>query len=72
MRALVHVPGRMPSSQPALPPFATDEERGFDWGAWRKWEARAAFADSSFVFSVIQSIGGVDPRWVAAQVEPYL
>ena len=47
-------------------------ENGFDWGAWRGWRADAAFGDSSFVFSVLQSIGGVSPKWVEEQLEPFL
>ena len=47
------------------------EESAFDWGAWQAWDAPAAFRDESFVFTVIQSIGGVDPAWVDRTVEPF-
>ena len=48
------------------------EESAFDWGAWHAWDAAAAFRDDSFVFTVIQSIGGVDPAWVDMTVGPFL
>ena len=48
------------------------EESAFDWGAWQSWDASRAFHDDSFVFTVIQSIGGVNPSWVDRQVQPYL
>jgi hypothetical protein len=48
------------------------EESAFDWGAWQSWDASRAFHDESFVFTVIQSIGGVNPSWVDRQVRPYL
>ena len=48
------------------------EESAFDWDAWKKWDAARAFGDGSFVFTVIQSIGGADPAWVDRQVAPFL
>jgi hypothetical protein len=36
------------------------------------WDAAKAFSDNSFVFTVIQSIGGAPPDWVADTLEPYL
>ena len=56
------------------PPHGVElyEENGFEWGAWQEWDAAKAFRDDSFIFTVIQSIGGAPPEWVAEQVEPYL
>lgn len=56
------------------PPHGVElyEESAFDWGAWQAWDAARAFADDSFVFTVIQSIGGAPTDWVAEQVEPFL
>ena len=57
-----------------MPPHGVElyEESAFDWGAWQAWDAARAFADDSFVFTVIQSIGGAPTDWVAEQVEPFL
>ena len=56
------------------PPHGVElyEETAFDWGAWQAWDATRAFGDDSFVFTVIQSISGAPPDWVAEQVEPFL
>eukprot|EP00966_Prymnesium_polylepis_P333324 7388796-Prymnesium_polylepis.1 len=48
------------------------EESAFAWDAWKTWDASRAFRDDSFVFTVIQSIGGADPTWVDRQVGPFL
>ena len=56
------------------PPHGVElyEENGFEYGAWTVWDAAKAFSDDSFVFTVIQSIGGAPPDWVADTLEPYL
>lgn len=48
------------------------EEGGFEWQSWRNWKPKRAFNDPTFVFSVIQSISGVDPEWVSKTIAPYL
>ena len=47
-----------------------DGDSGFEWNSWREWSATRAFADESFVFSVLQSISGVAPAWVSQQIAP--
>ena len=49
-----------------------DGDSGFEWNSWREWSATRAFADESFVFSVLQSISGVDPAWVSQQIAPFV
>ena len=48
------------------------EESAFEYGAWQEWSAERAFGDDSFIFTVIQSIGGAPAEWVVEQVEPFL
>lgn len=57
-----------------MPPHGIElyEESAFEWGAWQEWDAARAFADDSFVFTVIQSISGAPTEWVTSQVEPFL
>lgn len=48
-------------------------ELGFDWGDWELWEPSQAFGpDGPALFTVLQSISGVEPQWVDEQVAPYL